>query len=185
MDTEEKLEPKGLADIYEKLDDLTCIIDNIDLDEAFNNIISVLKPIALANSQNLIPNGITYIGDYAFVNAATHGYGSIKYFIIPKSVKHIGIMALANEGTDSIEVDPANEHYSSIDGVLFNKDGTELLQYPLGRRDDSYVLPDSVVKIADSAFLNCKKRLQIIIPKGTKERFKELLPSYFKLMEKE
>ena len=185
MNTEEKLEPKGLADICEKLDDLTLAIDNIDLYGAIYGIVSMLKPIAHANSQNLIPDGITYIGDYAFAKDGPDDYGSIKYFIIPKSVKHIGIKAFANKGTDGIEVDPDNEHYSSIDGVLFNKDGTELLQYPLGRKDSTYMLPDSVVKIADSAFHNCKMLLQIIIPKGTKERFEKAVPSYFELIEKE
>ena len=185
MNTEEKLEPKGLADICEKLDDLTLAIDNIDLYGAIYGIVSMLKPIAHANSQNLIPDGITYIGDYAFAKDGPDDYGSIKYFIIPKSVKHIGKCAFANEGTDGIEVDPANEHFSSIDGVLFNKDCTELLQYPLGRKDGTYMLPDSVVKIADSAFHNCKMRLQIIIPKGTKERFEKAVPSYFEMIEKE
>lgn len=185
MNTEEQLESKGLADIYEKLDDLTFSIDNIDLYGAIYGIVSMLKPIAHANSKNLIPDGITYIGDYAFAKDGLDDYGSIKYFIIPQSVKHIGKCAFANEGTDGIEVDPANEHYSSIDGVLFNKDCTELLQYPLGRKDDTYTLPDSVVKIADSAFHNCKMLLQIIIPKGTKKRFKNMLPSHFKLTEKE
>ena len=185
MNTEEKIDPQGLADICEKLDDLTFSIDNIDLYGAIYGIVSMLKPIAHANSKNLIPDGITYIGDYAFAKDGLDDYGSIKYFIIPQSVKHIGKCAFANEGTDGIEVDPANEHYSSIDGVLFNKDCTELLQYPLGRKDDTYTLPDSVVKIANSAFHNCKKPLQIIIPKGTKERFKNMLPSHFKLIEKE
>lgn len=184
MNTEEEIEPQGLADICEKLDDLKFSIDNIDYG-AIYGIESMLKPIAHANSQNLIPDGITYIGDYAFAKDGFDDYGSIKYFIIPQSVKHIGKCAFANEGTDGIEVDPANEHFSSIDGVLFNKDCTELLQYPLGRRDSTYMLPDSVVKIADSAFHNCKMRLQIIIPKGTKKRFKNMLPSHFKLTEKE
>lgn len=183
MNLDKESESINSEDICDKLENLELSIGS--LEGVMYDIVKELKSISHANSQNLIPDGITYIGDYAFAKDGPDDYGSIKYFIIPKSVKHIGKCTFANEGTDGIEVDPANEHFSSIDGVLFNKDCTELLQYPLGRKDSTYMLPDSIVKIADSAFHNCKMRLQIIIPKGTKERFKNMLLSHFKLIEKE
>lgn len=180
MNLDKESESINSEDICDKLENLELSIGS--LEGVMYDIVQELKPIAHASFQRLVPDGITYIGDYAFAN---DGCGYIKYFIIPKSVKHIGKCAFANEGTDGIEVDSANEHFSSIDGVLFNKDCTELLQYPLGRKDGTYILPYSVVKIADSAFHNCKMLLQIIIPKGTKKRFKNMLPSHFKLIEKE
>ena len=182
MNLNNESEPFDFEDICDKLENLEYSI--VSLDGVINNIVDELKPIARACCQKLIPDGITYIGDYAF---AKESCGYIKYFIIPKSVRHIGKYAFANHGTDGIEVDPANEHFSSIDGVLFNKDCTELLQYPLGRRDGTYMLPDSVIKIADTAFsyIYYERRLQIIIPKGTKERFEKAVPSYIELFEKE
>jgi len=50
-----------------------------------------------------------------------------------------------------IEVDRENERLRSIDGVLFNKDGTVLLQYPTGRPWASYEIPDGTVAIAAGA----------------------------------
>ncbi len=46
----------------------------------------------------------------------------------------------------SIKVDDNNTYFSDIDGVLFNKDCTELIQYPTGRIDESYSIPNTVQK---------------------------------------
>ena len=56
----------------------------------------------------------------------------------------------------SIDVDPANETFSSIDGVLFNKAQDTLVFYPNGRPDTMYVVPDGVTTIAPYAFYECK-----------------------------
>ena len=52
----------------------------------------------------------------------------------------------------SIEVSEDNPVYSSQDGVLFNKDKTVLLQYPVAREDAEYAIPDTVVEIAAYSF---------------------------------
>ena len=49
-------------------------------------------------------------------------------------------------------VAPNNSNYSSVDGVLFNKDITELIRYPAGNTSASYSIPDSVTSIRDNAF---------------------------------
>ncbi|MDR0287579.1 MAG: leucine-rich repeat protein [Clostridiales bacterium] len=56
----------------------------------------------------------------------------------------------------SITVDEKNSVFSSLDGVLFNKDKTVLLLYPSGKPDVSYTIPDSVTEIKPSAFYECK-----------------------------
>ncbi len=51
----------------------------------------------------------------------------------------------------SVTVNPLNDTYSDVDGVLLNKDQTSLLMFPAGRSGD-YVVPEGVLDIADHAF---------------------------------
>lgn len=94
-----------------------------------------------------IPSSVTSIGRYAFHNC------KIERIIIPSSVTSIGSNVFLGCGSlTSITVDPNNSNYSSVDGVLFNKDITELIQYPAGNTSASYSIPDSVTSIRDNAF---------------------------------
>lgn len=54
----------------------------------------------------------------------------------------------------SINVDNNNSRYSSIDGVLFDKNIKNLLVYPQGKVG-SYAIPSSVESIGENAFINC------------------------------
>ena len=49
-------------------------------------------------------------------------------------------------------VDEDHPYLSVRDGVLFNKDQTELLWYPYGRVEETYTVPDGVTKIGRQAF---------------------------------
>jgi hypothetical protein len=64
-----------------------------------------------------------------------------------------------------INVHPLNPSYSSVDGVLFNKSGNTLLEYPMGRSGD-YTLPNTVTAIASEAFYSCAKLTTVMIPNG-------------------
>lgn len=83
---------------------------------------------------------------------------------IPETVEEIGTNAFAGYNLQEILVDGGNMHFSSIDGVLFNKDLSELLQYPCGRRGE-YIVPNTVKKIL-GAFGYCEKIRSVTIPKG-------------------
>jgi hypothetical protein len=54
--------------------------------------------------------------------------------------------------------------YSSQDGVLYNKSKTTLIQYPAGKTDASFIIPNSVTNIEDYAFSNCSSLTNITIP---------------------
>jgi hypothetical protein len=76
-----------------------------------------------------IPDSITSIGNRAF--AGCTGLTSIT---IPDSVTSIGEWAFYwCTGLNSIDVHASNMTYSSVDGVLFNKSQTTLIQYPSGK----------------------------------------------------
>ena len=63
----------------------------------------------------------------------------------------------------TIEVDPENPYFTSISGVLFNKNVTSLLRYPING-DVSYNIPSSVTDIVEGAFENCVNLTRINIP---------------------
>jgi hypothetical protein len=69
-------------------------------------------------------------------------------------------------GLKSIEVAADNVHYSSADGVLFNKDKTRLIRYPNDKDGASYVIPGSVAVIEEGAFAGCTNLTSITIPKN-------------------
>ena len=100
----------------------------------------------------ILPLSITTIEDYAFYNC--NGFtGSL---LIPESVITIGKMAfLYCEGLENIYVDEGNKNYSSVDGILFNKDKTVLIACPAGKTVENYIIPDSVTIIGDYAFHEC------------------------------
>ena len=130
-----------------------------------------------------IPNGVTSIGDYAFWCCT-----NLKGITIPNSVTSIGQSAfgscinltnvtIGNSVTSigdyafngctnltSITVHGGNRRYSSSDGILFNKDETELIRYPIGNARASYVIPDSVTSIGKSAFSGCTNLTSATIP---------------------
>ena len=93
---------------------------------------------------------------------------SIKEIVISKDVKFINPMAFDYPpyyfengsnfnfafNADNITVENDNPNYSSIDGILFNKQGDELLVYPAGR--SWCYIPESTKTIARSAFKRSK-----------------------------
>ena len=64
----------------------------------------------------------------------------------------------------SIRVEDGNPNYSSVDGVLFDKDKTRLIVCPSGYAGTSFAIPDGVISIAEKAFSYCEKLESITIP---------------------
>ena len=88
--------------------------------------------------------------------------GSLRSIEIPASV--ILIKSDAFRGTYALEsfiVSSGNTNYSSDNGVLFNFEKTRLISYPIGRDQDTYLVPKGVVQIEDHAF-NGVHRLRVI-----------------------
>ena len=108
-----------------------------------------------------IPDGVISIGEAAF-------YGSIELerITIPDSVTSLDNSTFADcPKLQSINVSTGNTAYSSDNyGVLFNKDKTEIINYPEGRSETSYTIPNSVTKIEKYAFYGCDKLTSLKIP---------------------
>lgn len=107
-----------------------------------------------------IPSSVTSIGDQAFVWCS-----SLTSVTIPSSVTSIGVQAfLACSALTGFVVDPGNPSYSSsADGVLFNKTGTVLVEYP-GGKSGAYVIPSGVTSIGNSAFDSCASLASLSMP---------------------
>ena len=71
---------------------------------------------------------------------------------VPSAVSHIGERAFATNKIEKITVDENNQYYTSIDGVLFNKSETEIIDYPNYTQAESYAVPQSVTSIGEYAF---------------------------------
>ena len=126
-------------------------------DSAFLNCAS-LKSVT-------IPDSVTRIGDSAFEDCTS--LTSIK---IPYSVTSIGFSAFVGcKRLTSFSVNESNSNYSSQDGVLFNKDKTEIIQYPIGNERAIYDVPNSVNSIRDSAFSGCTSLTSLTIPESVKD----------------
>ena len=89
---------------------------------------------------------------------------------IPASVTSIGDNAFLYCGSlTGITVDQANTMYSSDEyGVFFNKDKTELIQYPKANERTEYIIPSGVTLIKYAAFDGSENLINIYIPKSVK-----------------
>lgn len=90
---------------------------------------------------------------------------SLKSVTIPSSVTSIGYRAFGGcVSLTGITVDSNNSYYVSVDGVLFNKNKTTIIRYPIDHEGEKYEIPDSVETIGEGAFEDCDKLISITIP---------------------
>ncbi|MCI5727383.1 MAG: leucine-rich repeat protein [Clostridium sp.] len=155
-------------------------LQNFELPDSVNTIAdyafsgcSSIKNLSISASK---------IGDYAFYFCSTLGRvrfsdnlevigdeafegTDLSEVSIPSAVYDIGEKAFATNKIKKINVDENNQHYTSIDGVLFNKSETEIIDYPNYAEVDFYAIPQSVTSIGEYAFAKDIPSLKnIIIP---------------------
>ena len=107
-----------------------------------------------------IPEGVTSIDDWAF-----SGCESLSSITIPESIASIGYDAFGQcYSLRDIYVSPRHQKYASIDGVLFDKDSRTLIQYPAGKTDEEYMIPDGIEQISPYAFDGCVSLHSVVIP---------------------
>ena len=103
----------------------------------------------------VIPNSVVSIGDGAFSRCS-----SLSNIVIPKSV----ICLNGNPFSDwegMLECLPPTFIYE--DDVLFNKDKSKIISFR-NQKIESYIIPNSVTDIGNSAFSFCRSLTNIVIP---------------------
>lgn len=106
-----------------------------------------------------LPNGVTSIGSWAFQVC-----DSLTSISIPATVNHIGFCAFVfNNALTSFQVANDNALFSSVDGVLFDKNQNKLLYFP-GGKGDSYQIPVGVTLVDTAAFEGSYLIKNVIIP---------------------
>lgn len=95
-----------------------------------------------------IPEGIVEISANAFVMSKAEA------IFVPKTVKTIGLFAFGSISAEEITVSEDNPYYKSVDGVLYSKDLSTLIQYPRGKKG-YYNMPSEVSYVGKCAVSCC------------------------------
>ena len=165
----------GWADEWKSLDEvvLPSTLTNIG-DDAFFDA-SSLKTIDIPDSvisigsrafqetgitEIKLPNNLKEIGPLAFYMC-----DGLTEVSIPKDTIDIGYSAFGKcANLKNIYVDDENSKYNSIDGVLMTKDGSTLEQYPSGKNDNTYYIPNGISTFDPYAFDGAQNLREIVFP---------------------
>lgn len=96
------------------------------------------------------PSTLTTIDDFAFFYLPL-----LEEVTLPASVSRLGSAPFGDcPSLRSIVVEEGNKNYASLDGVLFTKDMTRLINYPIGDGKESYTMPASVTVVGANSMRN-------------------------------
>lgn len=170
----------------------SCTAGAVVIPSTYNDGVNGLKPVGGINdgafsgctsiTSIVIPNSVTYLGDAAFdgctnLSSVTIGTGvtSFSYLLFQNCTSLINLTVPSNilsinpesfygcSNLINININSNNPNYTSVDGVVFNKNITTLVLYPIGKIG-SYSIPNTVTSIGSESFLNCTNLTNIIIP---------------------
>ncbi len=109
----------------------------------------------------VIPDSVTTIGDNSFKDCT-----ELETVTIGKGCTSVTVSAFtADFNLVKFDVSEDNESYTSVDGVLYNKEKTAVVCYPKSLSGE-YVIPDTVTSIEKAAFENCNKLTKVTIGSG-------------------
>lgn len=157
---------------------------------AYGSVVTSIGAYAFANATGLrefnVPVSLTYIGDNAFDSAtalktvtfaeggADLTFGNyvfndctgLERVELPSTVVKLNLGVFDGcVNISEVIVDENNEYYKDVEGVVFSKDGSELLFFPKGRMTENleYIVPTGVKVISDGAFRGVRYIERVVI----------------------
>ena len=113
----------------------------------------------------IIPKNVICIRKGAFADCK-----SLTKIVIHNKVTRIEAGAFSNcTSLQTFDMANDNPHYMVVDNVLFDKNQSYLLQYPSGKKNSTYTIPNGVVLVTDYAFENIPSLRTIQIPNSVEE----------------
>lgn len=111
-----------------------------------------------------IPEKVIVIPDWLFNSC------DFESFQIPAHIRAFGDNVFSgNKNFREITVADDNPYYCDVQGVLMNKEQTEILLYPRAKADATYEVPESVLQIGEYAFAGCSNLGGIILHEGLEQ----------------
>ena len=110
----------------------------------------------------VLEEGLEKIGNTAFYNCL-----GLTYVKLPSTVLDIGYAPFGhNPSLKTIDVAQGNTKFCTMDYALVDKSAMGLLQYPMGRSQNSYEVPEGIVGIAYCAFDWATNLTSVTLPKS-------------------
>lgn len=108
-----------------------------------------------ATYNGLPVTGTSWWGDYGFYD--------FKSVFVPESITSLR-SAFDNFGNlENITVSSANKYFGSVNGILYNKDKTEIVRVPRNR-SGNFEIPFGITTIGYGAFRSCNSLTSVTIP---------------------
>ncbi len=118
----------------------------------------------LALKRAVFMEGVEEIGSKAFFHCE-----KLTELSIPVSMKKIDWEAFSEcPSLERIVVAPDSDSFTVRDGVVFSRDGSELL-FCLGKMAGLYTIPEGVKHIEPAAFSNCRELTEVVLPRGMEQ----------------
>lgn len=107
-----------------------------------------------------LPEGLVGIAPLSIV-----GCYKLRYIDLPDSLTHIyGNAFRYSRNLERVNVSEKNKTFKSVNGVLYNKDMTEILLVPEGIKTKEFVVPHGVKRIGEHAFEYCNNIENVFLP---------------------
>lgn len=116
-----------------------------------------------SNLRNItFPTSLLSIGDEILTNT------KVEYLKIPKNVNYLygGNPFDSCYTLSHIDVDPLNQYYCSVDGIVYKKDLKYLFHFPASKKVTYFIVPNGVEVLGHACFYNHQYLKYITVPES-------------------